>query len=88
MWLNEIIQSSLVSEWVSARLLSVVLVGQDTSVQVEEMLFPSSLRFTDPFLILVLELGEQAAGVPRLPSCSLSWLSFSSYTRCFVLGLL
>lgn len=52
-----------VSEWVSAGLLSVLLVGQDARVQVEEKLFPSSLRFTDPFLLLVLEPGEQAVGV-------------------------
>ena len=52
------------SEWVSAGLRSVVLVDQDASVQAEVKLFPSGLRFTDPFLLLVLELGEQAVGVP------------------------
>lgn len=88
MFEQELIQRSLVSEWVSAGLLSVVLVGRDISVQVEEKLFPSSLRFTNPFLILVLALGGQAVGVLSLPSCSLCWLSFSSCTTCLVLGLL
>lgn len=63
-----------VSEWVSAGLLSVVLVGQDARVQVEEKLFPSSLRFTDPFLLLVLEPGEQAVGV--LSFCHAALLAF------------
>ena len=66
-------------EWVSAGLRSVVLVDQDASVQAEVKLNPSGLRFTDPILLLVLELGEQAVGVLSFPSCSLCWLSFSSF---------
>jgi hypothetical protein len=76
-----------VSEWVSAGLRSVVLVDQDASVQAEVKLFPSGLRFTDPFLLLVLELGEQAVGVLSFPSCSLCWLSFSSFLCVLLLAL-
>lgn len=63
----------------SAGLVSVMLLGPDADVQVEEKQFPFSLGFTaHPSLVLVLDLDEPAVGVLSLPHAASVGNSFSS----------